>query len=104
MAAGTGYSQLNVTGAVNLGGSESQSLAGLHPDRRGAIHDHQEHGPDRRDLCNLPEGASLTIGNTPFTISYVGGNGDDVVLTPARAPLQSAASAPIAGLPPAAPR
>ena len=29
----------------------------------------------------LPEGASLTIGNTPFTISYAGGGGDDIVLT-----------------------
>ena len=29
----------------------------------------------------LPEGASLTIGNTPFTISYHGGDGNDVVLT-----------------------
>ena len=43
----------------------------------------------------LPEGAPLTIGNTLFTITYVGGDGDDVVLT------QAVAAAPtVTGLSP----
>ena len=34
-------------------------------------------------FMGLSEGASFMIGNVPFTITYAGGGGDDVVLTQA---------------------
>ena len=61
--------------------------------------------PIEGNFDGLPEGASLTIGNTPFTISYHGGDGDDVVLTQgarSRPRRRSRASARPAGQRPAA--
>jgi autotransporter-associated beta strand protein len=37
-------------------------------------------------FAGLPEGATLTANGQEFTISYVGGDGNDVVLTPASPP------------------
>ena len=79
-SAGTGgYDQLNVTGAVNLGGSTlSTSLNSFTPTSGETFTIIQSTSPITGTFNGLPEGASLTIGGLSFTISYAGNN---VVLT-----------------------
>jgi len=90
--AGTGYSQLNVNGAVQLGSTQLgtdqlgadcslNASLGFTPSMGEQFTIVRSTAPVVGTFQGLPEGASLTIGNTPFTISYVGGDGDDVVLT-----------------------
>jgi autotransporter-associated beta strand protein len=79
--AGTGFSQLNVTGAVNLGGSILSSSLGFTPTNGETFTIIQSTAPIVGTFNGLAEGASLTIGAVPFQISYAGGGGDDVVLT-----------------------
>ena len=86
--AGAGYSQLNVNGSVNLGGGALDASLGFTPANGEQFTIIKSTAPIVGTFAGLPEGASLTIGNTAFTISYHGGNGDDVVLT------QATASAP----------
>ena len=101
--AGTGYSQLNVSGQVDLGGSDFDASLGFTPAAGEQFTIIKSTVPIVGTFVGLPEGASLTIGNTPFTISYVGGDGDDVVLTQSDTPRRrSRASARIAGRRPAA--
>jgi autotransporter-associated beta strand protein len=84
--AGPGYSQLNVTGQVDLGGSDFIPALGFTPTAGEQFTIIKSTVPIVGTFGGLPEGASLTIGNTPFTISYVGGDGNDVVLTAGVAP------------------
>ena len=79
-SAGTGgYSQLNVTGAVILGGSTlNASLNSFTPTSGETFTIIQSTSPITGTFNGLAEGASLTIGGVPFTISYAGNN---VVLT-----------------------
>jgi IPT/TIG domain len=81
--AGTGYSQLNVSGQVNLGGGALDAFLGFTPTAGEQFTIIKSTVPIVGTFGGLPEGASLTIGNTWFTISYVGGDGHDVVLTQA---------------------
>jgi len=84
-AAGTDYDQLNVTGTVNLGSASldinanllSTSVVG---DKFTII---QNDGSDAvvGTFHGLAEGATITQGGVTFTISYKGGDGNDVVLT-----------------------
>jgi hypothetical protein len=87
--AGASYSQLDVNGPVNLGYTELNVSLGFTPANGDQFTIIKSTAPIEGTFDGLPEGASLTIGNTPFTISYVGGDGDDVVLT------QSTAAAPV---------
>ena len=80
---GTGYSQLNVTGAVDLAECSLNASLGFTPTSAEQFTIIKSTAPIEGTFDGLPEGASLTIGNMPFTISYHGGNGDDVVLTQA---------------------
>jgi large repetitive protein len=82
-AAGTGYSQLNVTGQVSLGGSEFNPFLDFTPSSGEQFTIIKSTEPIVGTFAGLPQGASLTLGNTAFTISYSGGDGDDVVLTQA---------------------
>jgi autotransporter-associated beta strand protein len=50
------------------------------------------------EFADLPEGASLYIGGEVFTISYVGGDGNDVVLTRIPTPPRPVLSVEPAGL------
>ena len=84
-AAGTGYSQLNVNGSVDLGGSTLNTSLGFTPANGETFTIIKSTSPIVGTFDGLPEGASLTIGNFPFTISYHGGDGNDVVLTQANA-------------------
>ena len=79
--AGTGFSQLNVNGSVDLGGSTFNPSLGFTPSNGEQFTIIKSTVPIVGTFFNLPEGSPMTIGNTQFTISYVGGDGHDVVLT-----------------------
>ena len=82
--AGTQYDQLNVTGLVTLTGSNLVITVG------GTITVGQQLTIINNDgsdavvgmFAGLPEGATVTSGGDTFSITYVGGTGNDVVLTP----------------------
>ena len=86
--AGTGYSQLNVSGQVDLGGSVFNPTLGFTPADGEQFTIIKSTAPIVGTFASLPEGASFMIDDSPFTITYAGGDGDDVVLT------QAVASAP----------
>jgi autotransporter-associated beta strand protein len=82
--AGTGYSQLNVTGTV----TGNNPVLQLHMTDAGGVGDRDTIiNNDLTDavtgaFAGLPEGAILTANTgAKFTISYQGGTGNDVVLT-----------------------
>jgi len=83
--AGTGFDQLNVTGAANLTGStlslaggggfaplEGQPIVILKNDLADAI---------TGTFNGLPEGSVITVGMLKLRLSYAGGTGNDVTLT-----------------------
>ena len=82
--AGTQYDQLNVTGLVTLTGSNLVITVG------GTITVGQQLTIINNDgsdavvgmFAGLPEGATVTSGGDTFSITYTGGTGNDVVLTP----------------------
>jgi autotransporter-associated beta strand protein len=78
--AGTGYNQLNVSGTVNLGGSTLSASVGFTPSAQ-SFTIIRSTSPIIGTFAGLPEGAHLLIGGLPFTISYAGGNGNNVLLT-----------------------
>jgi hypothetical protein len=80
---GTGYSQLVSTDAVDLNGCDFNPQLGFTPADGEQFTIIKSDAPIGGTFDQLPEGASLTINNVPFTISY---QGDDVVLTQAVAP------------------
>jgi fibronectin-binding autotransporter adhesin len=81
---GTGYDQLNVQGTVNLSAGTVLSATLNYP---SALSNKftiiKNDGADAvvGTFKQLAEGATLTIGGQQFRISYVGGDGNDVVLT-----------------------
>ncbi len=86
---GDGYSQLNVAGAVDLAEVSLDPSLGFTPASAEQFTIIKSTAPIVGTFQGLSEGAALTIGNTSFTISYHGGDGDDVVLT------QGTAAAPV---------
>jgi autotransporter-associated beta strand protein len=86
---GAGYRQLNVSGAVSLGGSGLDASANF----QSAVGDtftiinNDGSDPVVGIFAGLPEATTLTLGGLPFTISYQGGSGNDVVLTRILSPL-----------------
>jgi len=82
--AGSGYSQLNVTGTVSLGNANLQlvmPVAGVTNSQLILINND---GSDAvtGTFAGLPEGATAVANNgAQFKISYRGGTGNDVVLT-----------------------
>ena len=85
--AGTGYDQIVANGPVGL--TEGIGNCNLNvtlgfvpaPGQQFTIINNLGGAPINSTFNGLAEGAALTIGGTPFTISYVGGTGNDVVLT-----------------------
>lgn len=80
---GDAFDQVNVTGTVNLGGA-ALSLSGT----RAASEGHQitlirNDGADAvvGTFAGRAEGSTLTVNGVTYKISYVGGTGNDVVLT-----------------------
>ena len=89
--AGTGYDQLDATGTVSLTGCEISGTLGFTPSAGETFTIIQSTSPivgtfsqmQSGNLKPIPQGGSVLVGNTMFTIDYAGGpSGDDVVLTP----------------------
>ncbi|HEX8203359.1 MAG TPA: Calx-beta domain-containing protein, partial [Isosphaeraceae bacterium] len=82
---GKDYDQLNVTGTVNLGGATlTLNGGGVAPPTGAALKliliQNDGTDPVVGTFGGLPEGASVTVGAFKGTISYVGGDGNDVVV------------------------
>src|SRR3989441_14347 len=80
---GTGYDQLNVTGTVILGGATLSGTAGFSPPPGTGFTVINNDGADpvTGTFAGLPEGSTVLLSGQTFQISYVGGTGNDVVLT-----------------------
>jgi autotransporter-associated beta strand protein len=80
-----GYDQLNVTGTVSLANATLTvipAFTGPVPiGQQFTILNHNGAGPVTGTFNGLPEGTLFTAGAYTFRISYVGGTGNDVVLT-----------------------
>ncbi len=90
---GTGYDQIKVYGAVNITGATlSINFGSFTPSAGGSftLIDNDLADAVVGTFNGLAEGALVTIGGVDFNISYVGGDGNDVVLlgdtTPPAAP------------------
>ena len=82
--AGTKRDQINVTGTVSLGAA-TLSLVGpnFQPDSRELVLiDNDGNDAVLGTFSGLAEGATVTIGDEDFRLSYVGGTGNDVTITP----------------------
>ncbi len=86
-AVGTGYSQLNVAGTVSLGAGSSLNVS-LLPSfvpaqgQTFVLINNDGSDPVSGIFNGLPEGSVITLNSVyQFTLSYVGGSGNDVVLT-----------------------
>ncbi|MGE3517663.1 MAG: choice-of-anchor D domain-containing protein [Vicinamibacterales bacterium] len=81
--AGTEYDQLAVTGTVNLTGAALSVALGYAPTTGSSyrILDNDAADAITGTFAGLAEGATFTSGGYTFQISYVGGTGNDVVLT-----------------------
>ncbi|MBK9214364.1 MAG: carboxypeptidase regulatory-like domain-containing protein [Chloracidobacterium sp.] len=80
---GSQYDQLNVTGTVDLGGATLNTTLGYTPT---AGHSYTIVNNDGSDavtgtFAGMPEGTVFYEGAHSFKISYVGGTGNDVVIT-----------------------
>jgi autotransporter-associated beta strand protein len=81
--AGTGYDLLSVTGTVNLAGATLNVNLAFTPALGSAFVLILNDGTDAvvGTFAGLPQGATLVLNGMTFQISYVGGTGNDVVLT-----------------------
>lgn len=80
---GTGYDQVVVAGTVSLGGSTLAATLGFTPALGNVFTIINNDGSDAvaGTFAGLPEGASVIVNTTPMVVSYIGGTGNDVVLT-----------------------
>jgi autotransporter-associated beta strand protein len=80
----TGYDQIIARGTVDLRGltlkASLHSAAAVR--QQFTIINNEGGNAVTGTFTGLPQNAPLTIGNKPFAISYTGGTGNDVVLTP----------------------
>jgi len=79
----TNYGQLNASGNVVLGGS-NLLLSFLFTSATGnafTIINKTSGGPVTGTFAGLPEGATFSLGGRNYQITYVGGDGNDVVVT-----------------------
>ncbi|MFD5338425.1 autotransporter [Streptomyces hawaiiensis] len=90
---------LTATGRVRLAGAlDASAVSGAA--REITVLDHKGEARTSGTFTGLKEGARLKLAGTTYRISYRGGDGNDVVLTPDRAPGPSpTASAPSAVTP-----
>jgi autotransporter-associated beta strand protein len=81
--AGRGYDQLQTPFAVDVGSGTLNVLPGFTPAANDSftIINKTAGGTVVGTFDGLPEGAAFTAGGLPFSISYVAGDGNDVVLT-----------------------
>ncbi len=80
---GTGHDQINVTGTVSLGGATFSLTNSFAPTGGTTFVIINNDGSDAvtGTFNGLAEGALFSAGGSFFRISYVGGSGNDVVLT-----------------------
>ncbi len=85
---GSGYDQLNVTGNVSLANAVLQVFPGLVLSANYPFVIFNNDGSDSINgtFSGLPEGATVNAGTNQLTISYAGGDGNDIVLTRIAAP------------------
>ncbi|MDB5294424.1 MAG: Extracellular serine protease precursor, partial [Phycisphaerales bacterium] len=83
--AGTDYDQVASTGAVGLGGATlAVTLLNAFVPAAGQqfmIVDNQTAGAITGTFAGIAQGGQVLAGGVPFTVSYTGGTGNDVVLT-----------------------
>ena len=81
--AGTQHDQIDVTGTVDLGGATLSLDLGYTPTNGDTYLIIENDGAEAvtGTFTGLAEGATLTSGSQQFTISYTGGDGNDVLLT-----------------------
>ena len=84
--AGSGYDQVKANGSVNLGGATLSLGGSLVPAVGQAFTIVADDGidPVSGTFNGLAEGAVLLFNGIPLAITYAGGSGNDVVLTPLR--------------------
>ncbi|WP_143393387.1 YDG domain-containing protein [Fimbriiglobus ruber] len=94
---GSGYDQVTVTGTVNLTGSTLNLTtgAGLSPvvGTQFVLIANNGTSAVTGTFSGYPEGSAIVVGALTFTISYIGGDGNDVVLTLTRIATTTAVSA-----------
>jgi autotransporter-associated beta strand protein len=100
--AGSAYSQLVVAGQVNLGSATLDATAGFTPTGNESfmIIDNTGTSAVNGTFTGLPQGATVTISGQPYSISYTGGDGNDVVLTsqvPSQTSIVPSASSIVSG-------
>jgi len=87
----SGHDQVNVTGSVDLGGarltlgSTAQQLTVAAGTELTIIDNDSAIDPVVGTFIGLAEGDTVVAGDQVFTISYTGGDGNDVTLTPSQA-------------------
>ena len=83
--AGTAYTQVVSNGEVNLNGATVNLSLGYAPNPGDSytLIKNNSGVPMQGTFAGLPDGSLLTLGGEPFTLSYEGGSGFDVVLTQA---------------------
>ena len=87
-APGTGHDQLNVFGAVSLGGAALDLTVGFAPEPGQSFVILNNDATDlvSGTFAGLANGATLSAGGFTFRIRYNGGTGNDIVLTDTRPP------------------
>ena len=76
------FSKLTVKGSVSLAGTlDLTSNFNAPLNTKYTILDKQSAGPVSGTFAGLPEGATMTLNGLTYQISYVGNDGNDVVLT-----------------------
>ena len=82
--AGSGYDQIKANGSVNLGGSTLSLAGSLVPvvGQAFTLVANDSSDPVSGTFNGLAEGAVFLFNGIPLAITYVGGTGNDVVLTP----------------------
>jgi autotransporter-associated beta strand protein len=85
LAGTSSFSQLNVTGTVALNGTTLDATlgTGFTPvvGNSFTVINNDGTDPVTGTFAGLAEGATVTVGGHAFTVSYKGGDGNDVVLT-----------------------
>jgi autotransporter-associated beta strand protein len=84
-APGSGYDQLNINGTNILANATLTVVPAfttpVAPGQQFVIINNNETSANSGTFNGLAEGATISVGGYSFLISYVGGNGNDVVLT-----------------------
>jgi hypothetical protein len=94
---GTGYDQIAVNGTVDLGGATLVLTASTFPHVGSVfrIIDNDGTDPVMGTFSGLPEGSFVDMAGARLRVSYVGGTGNDVTLTPVKqAPTIATSSSP----------